>query len=415
MAIEVKVPNLGESITEAQIGRWLKAEGDPVEKDESLVVLESEKAAVEVPAPESGRLARILHQPGETIPVGTTIAHLEPNGAEQPHPPPDQATAPPADPPATPAPKKDARNRVRKSKASGPPPEIASGAYDLDASHALPVELRDEEPASQPAPADTAGEAPEGTAPPAQSPAAPRAPTAAASPERQERAVPMSMLRRTVARRLVEAQQTMAMVTTFNEIDMSAVQNLRHEHQEAFQKRYSARLGLMSFFVKAAVAALNEFPQLNAEVRGDDIVYRNYFDIGIAIAAPRGLVVPVLADAARLSFAGIESRIGDFAARAKDGKLKPEELGGGTFTITNGGTFGSLLSTPVINPPQSGILGLHSIVERPIAVQSAVVIRPMMYVALTYDHRIVDGREGVLFLKRIKEVIENPSRILLEI
>ena len=225
----------------------------------------------------------------------------------------------------------------------------------------------------------------------------------------------MSMLRRTVARRLVEAQQTMAMVTTVNEVDMSSVQNLRHEHQEAFQKRYSVRLGLMSFFVKAAVAALNEFPQLNSEVRGDDIVYRNYFDIGIAIAAPRGLVVPVLTNAERLSFAEIESRIGDFAARAKDGKLKPEELGGGTFTITNGGTFGSLLSTPVINPPQSGILGLHSITERPIAVQSAVVVRPMMYVALTYDHRSVDGREAVLFLKRIKEVIENPSRILLEI
>ena len=225
----------------------------------------------------------------------------------------------------------------------------------------------------------------------------------------------MSMLRRTVARRLVEAQQTMAMVTTFNELDMGAIQSLRHDYQEEFQKRYGVRLGLMSFFVKAAIAALKEFPQVNAEVRGDDIVYRNYFDIGVAVATPRGLVVPVLANAERLSFAEIEKAIADFAQRAKEGKLTPEELTGGTFTITNGGTFGSLLSTPVINPPQAGILGLHSIVDRPVARDSAVVIRPMMYAALTYDHRIVDGREGVLFLRRIKEVVENPSRMLLEV
>ncbi len=223
------------------------------------------------------------------------------------------------------------------------------------------------------------------------------------------------MLRRTVARHLVEAQQTMAMLTTFNEVDMSAVQSLRKEYQEAFEKRYQVKLGLMSFFVKAVIDALKQFPQLNAEVRGNDIVYRNYFDIGVAIATERGLVVPVLRNAERLSFAELEKAIGDFARRAKDGKLKPDELEGGTFTITNGGGFGSLLSTPIINPPQTGILGMHTIQERPVAVQGQVVIRPMMYLALTYDHRIVDGREAVLFLRRVKEVIETPSRMLIEI
>ena len=225
----------------------------------------------------------------------------------------------------------------------------------------------------------------------------------------------MSMLRRTVARRLVEAQQTMAMLTTFNEIDMSAAQTLRKEHAEAFEKRYQVKLGLMSFFVKAAIDALKQFPQLNAEVRGNDIVYHNYFDIGVAIGSGRGLVVPVLRNAERMSFAEIEKCIADFAQRAKESKLKAEELESGTFTITNGGVFGSLLSTPVINPPQSGILGMHTIQDRPVARENQVIIRPMMYIALTYDHRLVDGREAVLFLRRVKEVIEAPARMLVEI
>jgi len=224
----------------------------------------------------------------------------------------------------------------------------------------------------------------------------------------------MTMLRRTVARRLVEAQQTMAMLTTFNEIDMSAAQTLRKEHAEAFEKRYQVKLGLMSFFVKAAIDALKQFPQLNAEVRGNDIVYHNYFDIGVAIGSGRGLVVPVLRNAERMSFAEIEKCIADFAQRAKESKLKAEELESGTFTITNGGVFGSLLSTPVINPPQSGILGMHTIQDRPVARDNQVIIRPMMYVALTYDHRLVDGREAVLFLRRVKEVIEAPARMLVE-
>ena len=225
----------------------------------------------------------------------------------------------------------------------------------------------------------------------------------------------MTMLRRTVARRLVEAQQTMAMLTTFNEIDMSAAQTLRKEHAEAFEKRYQVKLGLMSFFVKAAIDALKQFPQLNAEVRGNDIVYHNYFDIGVAIGSGRGLVVPVLRTAERLSLAEIEKRIADFAQHAKENKLKAEELESGTFTITNGGVFGSLLSTPVINPPQSGILGMHTIQDRPVARENQVIIRPMMYIALTYDHRLVDGREAVLFLRRVKEVIEAPARMLVEI
>jgi len=225
----------------------------------------------------------------------------------------------------------------------------------------------------------------------------------------------MTMLRRTVARRLVQAQQTMAMLTTFNEFDMSAAQALRKEHAEAFEKRYQVKLGLMSFFVKAAIDALKQFPQLNAEVRGNDIVYHNYFDIGVAIGAGRGLVVPVLRNAERMSFAEIEKCIADFAQRAKESKLKAEELESGTFTITNGGVFGSLLSTPVINPPQSGILGMHTIQDRPVARDNQVVIRPMMYVALTYDHRLVDGREAVLFLRRVKEVIEAPARMLVEV
>jgi 2-oxoglutarate dehydrogenase E2 component (dihydrolipoamide succinyltransferase) len=232
---------------------------------------------------------------------------------------------------------------------------------------------------------------------------------------REEQVVPMSMLRRTVAKRLVEAQQNAALLTTFNEVDMSSVIALRKEFGEGFQEKYNAKLGFMSFFVKTAIEALKEYPQLNAEIRGNDIAYRNYFDIGIAIGSGKGLVVPVLQNAERLSFAEVEKAIADFAARAKSHQLKPEELTGGTFTITNGGVYGSLLSTPIVNPPQSGVLGLHAIQERPVAVEGNVVIRPMMYLALTYDHRIVDGREAVSFLRRVKDLIEKPARILLEI
>ena len=449
MPIELKIPEVSESITEVQIAQWLKAEGDQVQKDEAVAVIDSEKTTFELPAPESGTLGKILHQAGDTVAVGEVIAQLEAGGA-------DAEAAPttakrPAKPAAKSAAKADQRPKVSAEKvpvatpAKGGENENTAEAAERTTSESRPhppvrpgksratnqPDGKPEEEASEPADGasesrprkpgapeqpdgksedknEDEGEAANGTDTPA-------AATQSPAKDGEEEIVPMSMLRRTVARRLVEAKQQMAMLTTFNEVDMSAVQALRHEHQATFEKRHQVKLGLMSFFVKAAVDALKQFPQLNAEVRGNDIVYRNHFNIGVAIATGRGLVVPVLRRAERLGFADVEKSIADFAQRAKDGKLKPDELDGATFTLTNGGVFGSLLSTPIINPPQSGILGMHTIQERPIAVQGQVVIRPMMYLALTYDHRIVDGREAVLFLCRIKEAIESPARMLLEV
>jgi 2-oxoglutarate dehydrogenase E2 component (dihydrolipoamide succinyltransferase) len=386
MPIELKIPAVGESITEVQISEWLKAEGDLVKQDETIAVIDSEKATLDLPSPQSGRLVKILCKAGETVAVGAVVAHLEAVGE---------------------AGKPEAKS-ADKSKAKTDKPESPEKSK---AEKVETVEAKNSKVDSEKA---TADESPKAEAK-FISKTEIKTPAAKSSSNREEEIVPMTMLRRTVARHLVEAQQTMAMLTTFNEVDMSAVQSLRKDHQEAFEKRHQVRLGLMSFFVKATIDALKQFPQLNAEVRGNDIVYRNYFDIGVAIASERGLVVPVLRNAERLSFAELEKAIGDFARRAKEGKLKPDELTGGTFTITNGGSFGSLLSTPIVNPPQTGILGMHTIQERPIAVQGQVVIRPMMYLAVSYDHRIVDGREAVLFLRRIKEVIENPSRMLIEI
>ena len=394
MPIEIKIPAVGESITEVQINEWLKAEGDVVKQDEALAVIDSEKATLDLPAPNAGKLTKILHQAGETVAVGTVVAHMEAEGEA------GKSEA---------APKPEAKVADKpKAKTEKPEPVKKSPEEKTE-----PVEPEKESSSD-----DSEKEsAPEGKKSEVKSVSKTESKTTAAksSSGREEEIVPMTMLRRTVARHLVEAKQTMAMLTTFNEVDMSAVQTLRKQDQEAFEKRYKVKLGLMSFFVKAVIDALKQFPQLNAEVRGNDIVYRNYCDIGVAIATERGLVVPVLRDAERLSFADVEKAIGDFARRAKEGKLKPDELEGGTFTITNGGAFGSLLSTPIINPPQTGILGMHTIQERPVAVQGQVVIRPMMYLALTYDHRIVDGREAVLFLRRVKEVIETPSRMLIEI
>jgi 2-oxoglutarate dehydrogenase E2 component (dihydrolipoamide succinyltransferase) len=367
MPIELTIPSVGESITEVQIAEWLKAEGDAVKKDENVAVIDSEKTTFELAAPEDGRL-KILHQAGETVKVGEVVGHIETNG-EAP-----KTAAAKKEAPAAPAPKKEAAK----------PAEAAPK-----------VEAKTEKTAAKPA----------------------AAPASAAKSEsgREQEVVPMTMLRKTAAKRLVEAKQQMAMLTTFNEVDMSAVQSLRAAHKENFEKRYQVKLGFMSFFVKAVIDALKQFPQINAEIRDTDIVYHNYFDIGVAIASERGLVVPVLRNAERMSFADIERAIGDFANRSKEGKLKPAELEGGTFTITNGGVFGSLFSTPIINPPQTGILGMHSIQERPIALNGQVVIRPMMYTALTYDHRIVDGREAVMFLRRLKEAIENPAQMLIEV
>jgi 2-oxoglutarate dehydrogenase E2 component (dihydrolipoamide succinyltransferase) len=411
MAIELKIPSVGESISEVQIGEWLKAEGDNVKQDEPVAVIDSEKTTFELPAPQNGRLTKILHQAGETVAVGAVVAQLEPgDGAAQGRPKGEaQGTAAQK----TEGTKLETKPETQKGERTAPQPAASSPRVedetappDAEKAEEVPRELIKEKP-----PVESKAEM-QPTPPGA--PAAPP-PGAGLSPAREEEVVPMTMLRRTAAQRLVEAQQMMAMLTTFNEVDMSAVQSLRQEHQEQFEKRYQVKLGLMSCFIHASVDALKQYPQLNAEVRGNDIIYRNYFDIGVAVATDRGLVVPVLRNAERMAFADLEKAIADFARRAKDGKLKPDELAGGTFTITNGGVFGSLLSTPIINPPQTAILGLHAIQDRPVALQGQVVIRPMMYLALTYDHRLVDGREAVLFLRRIKQVIESPVRMLLEI
>jgi 2-oxoglutarate dehydrogenase E2 component (dihydrolipoamide succinyltransferase) len=406
MMIELKVPSVGESITEVEIGGWLKTEGATVAKDEPVAMIETEKATVELPAPADGTITKLLKKQGETAKVGETIAHMEAGKAEP------AAATKSAPAPASPA-----------EKSSSEPAKATPLAKRVLAEHDLRAE---EVPATGPggkvskkdvlqhveqlqkeknaAPAASA----ENVAPSAP---APKTGTGA----REEQVVRMSLLRRTIAKRLVEAQHTAALLTTFNEVDMSAVLAFRQQYQESFQKKYGIKLGFMSFFVKAVIDGLKQFPLLNAEIRDTDIVYHNSHDIGLAVSTDRGLVVPVLPDADRLSFAEIEQAVADFAKRARDGKIKPEELAGGTFTITNGGVFGSLLSTPLVNPPQSGILGMHTIQERPIAVAGQVVIRPMMYIALTYDHRIVDGKEAVQFLRRVKETVENPARMLLEI
>jgi 2-oxoglutarate dehydrogenase E2 component (dihydrolipoamide succinyltransferase) len=415
MTMELKVPAVGESITEVEIGDWLKPEGAIVAKDETVAVLETEKATVELPAPAAGKLAKILKKQGETAKVGETIGFLEAGNKESKaaaEPPPGSEMRRQAERDATSATGQAEAAATAASKAASSPPQPKTRATPLAekilAEHGLHA---DAVPATGPGGRVTKEDVLRHIEQlPKEEPAVKPAP-----PTRQEQIVRMSLLRRTIAKRLVEAQHTAALLTTFNEVDLSSVIALRQQFQEPFQKKYGAKLGFMSFFVKATIDALKQFPQLNAEIRDTHIVYRNYHDIGVAVSTDRGLVVPVLRDADRMSFAEIEQAIADFAQRARDNKLKPEELEGGTFTLTNGGVFGSLLSTPLINPPQSGILGMHAIQERPVAVAGQVVIRPMMYIALTYDHRIVDGREAVLFLRRIKEGVENPARLLLEI
>ena len=422
MITELKVPNVGESITEVQIDEWLKAEGDAVARDENVVTIESEKATVELPSPIAGRITRILKRKGDIARVGETIAQLEDSGtkpASQAAPPASEAQKPAAPKAKNESPEPTSKPQPAADSQSPPPePRVMPAAQRLLQEHG--VETKDVKatgPGGRVLKEDVQRhveqQKPDSAARPAkEKPVSP--PPANSTGSREEQVVPMSMLRRTVAKRLVEAQQNAALLTTFNEADMSSVLALRKELGEGFQKKYSVKLGFMSFFVKATIEALKEYPQLNAEIRGNDIAYRNYFDIGIAIGSGKGLVVPILPNAERLSFAEIEKAIADFAARAQSHQLKPEELSGGTFTISNGGVYGSLLSTPIVNPPQSGVLGLHAIQERPVAVEGNVVIRPMMYLALTYDHRVVDGREAVSFLRRVKELIEKPARILLE-
>jgi len=397
----IVVPTLGESVVEARVSRWLKQEGDRVNVGDALVSLETEKVDIEVSADVSGVLASIGRREGEDVQIGEVLGVIEERAASDA---PAAAAPPPATPKADPKDKPRAEPEARPPRTTPTAKRVAeSNSVDLGSvtgtGAAGRIHKTDVESAiAPPAPAAT--------------PAAP----AARRPEdpRGEKRVRMSKRRATIARRLVEAQRTAAMLTTFNEVDMSAVMALRERFKEAFKAHHGVGLGIASFFVKAATSALRAFPQLNAEIQGDEIVYKSFYDIGIAVGAEGGLVVPVLRNADAMSFSAIEGGIRDFAKRAQDGSLTLEDLAGGTFTITNGGVFGSLLSTPILNPPQVGILGLHKIQDRPVAVQGQVVVRPMMYVALSYDHRMVDGREAVQFLVKIKELVEDPGQLLLE-
>jgi len=483
MSVEIQIPSVGESVSEVELGEWLKKEGDSVSQDETLVMLESDKATVELPAPASGVLGRILKKQGDSAQIGETIALIEngssaTNGNPAPVALPDgSATAPTGtggteghDVPQSSAAPSEAEGqvslrtsetgdsivkttpdagangyavgtepeRLRDGLSSDAPPQSPSenqatqrfvmpsaerivaqngldaasiqgtgpGGRVLKEDAARAVEAKSQAPEVAPLPATQTNVST------AQTPAPASKSSGSGALEEVQRMTP---LRRRIAKVLVEAQQTAALLTTFNEIDMGPVMELRKANQDAFSKKYGIKLGFMSFFAKAAIDALKTFPAVNAEVRGEDIVYKNHYDVGVAIGGGKGLVVPVLRNADRMSFAQIEQAIAEYANRVKDGKITPDELIGGTFTITNGGVYGSLLSTPIVNPPQSGILGMHTIQDRPIAKDGQVVIAPMMYIALTYDHRIVDGREAVGFLKRIKECIENPTRMLLEV
>jgi len=437
MSVDLKVPSVGESITEVFIGEWLKKEGEPVEKDEAVVEVETDKATLEVPASVSGVLSQVLKQEGDSAAVGEVIARIEEGAAAAEGAPSGKASAKHGGEAA--GGEAAGGEAAGQAAGSGRTPAAGRAAASAAGAEAQPRRGGDGrageggEPAVMPAAQRLLDEHGLRAAQvPASGPggrllkedvqryvakAGASAPGGAEEAEawRQEEAVPMSPLRRRVAERLVEAQHVAALLTTFNEVDMSSVMALRKEYRDAFEERYQVRLGFMSFFVKAAIDALKRFPQLNAEIREDRIVYKNYYDIGVAVSSKKGLVVPVVRNAERLSFAELESVIGDFGRRAEENRLNPDELQGGTFTISNGGVFGSLMSTPIVNPPQSGVLGMHAIQERPVVVDGQVAIRPMMYLALTYDHRIVDGREAVTFLKRIKEAVESPARMLLEV
>jgi 2-oxoglutarate dehydrogenase E2 component (dihydrolipoamide succinyltransferase) len=414
MPLELKVPEVGESITEVMIGAWKKREGDAVAIDEAVVEIESDKATVELPAPAAGTVSRVLKASGERARVGEVIGYMEPAGAATPA----AAARPPATPPSQPVvdvKRKEGRTDIGSVQMPPPgqPPRVMPAAARVLGEAGIAASAAT---GSGPGGRVTKADAIAATTAPAAPAPRPAAGTAvAAAAGREERYVLISPIRQRIAERLVEAQHQAALLTTFNEVDMTAVMALRQKFKDAFQERHGVKLGFMSFFVRAAVEALRAVPQVNAEYREPHIVYHDYCDIGIAVGGGKGLVVPVLRNAETMSFSQIELAIGDFARRAADNKLRLDELQGGTFTISNGGVYGSMMSTPIINPPQSGILGLHAIQDRPMAVGGQVVIRPMMYIALTYDHRLVDGREAVTFLKRIKDTIEDPSRLMLEV
>ncbi len=399
---DVKVPVLGESITEATLGEWLKNPGDPVQLDEPIASLETDKVSVEVGSPVAGVMGDQLVKVGDTVEVGAVIAVVTEGGAAAAAPAPAAAAAP-APTPAPAAASTDEAAALSPSVRravleTGVDPSTVQGTGKdgrLTKDDVLTAAQNKPAPAATPAPAAAA-------------------PAASAGGRKEER-VKMTRLRQTVAKRLKEAQNTAAMLTTFNDVDMTAVIEARAKYKDLFEKKHGVRLGFMGFFVKAACMALKDIPGVNGSIEGDEIVYHDYCDISVAVSAPNGLVVPVIRDAETLSVAGIEKTIGDFGKRAKDGTLKMEEMKGGTFTISNGGVFGSLMSTPIINPPQSAVLGLHRIEDRPVVRDGQVVVRPMMYLALSYDHRLVDGREAVTFLVALKNAIEDPTRLLIDL
>lgn len=410
MAVDVVIPQIGESVTTVFISRWLKQPGDAVAEGEAVIELDSDKASMEVPSPAAGVLGAHQVEEGDEVDVGSTVTTIE-EGSAAPAPSGDAAeakddadeapasdeSAPSGDAKAGPAARAEASQRgvdLKGVKGTGKGGRVTSsdvrGAGTGTPEPAKKVDATTSTPA-------------------AKSPASPAPPTGGTS------RVKMSPLRRTIARRLVEAQQTAAMLTTFNEVDMSRVIGLRKSYQDAFVKKHELKLGFMSFFVKATIEALKAFPSVNAEIDGDEIVFKHFYNIGVAVSGPKGLVVPVLKGADALSFAETEAGIAELGRKARDGKLTPSDFADGTFTLSNGGIFGSMMSTPILNPPQVGILGMHNIVERAVVINGEIVIRPMMYLALSYDHRIIDGREAVSFLVRIKECIEDPERILLEV
>lgn len=399
-AIDITVPVMGESVAEGSMGKWVKKNGDTVKKDELLVEIETDKVAVEVSAPADGVLT-IAADEGATVTPGQKIGSISGSGAAS-----APAAAAPA-PAAAPANTGSAQVSASKNETLSPAVQRVVGENNLD-----PKAINATGPKGNITKADAIAAIGQASAP---APAAAAAPAAPRADQPREERVKMTRLRQTIARRLKESQNTAAQLTTFNEVDMTNVMALRAQYKDVFEKRHGVKLGFMSFFTKAVVAALHEIPAVNAEIDGTDIIYKNHYDIGVAVGTDKGLVVPVLRDADTLSLAGIEKGIGALGKAARDGSLTMDQMQGGTFTITNGGTYGSLMSTPILNAPQSGILGMHNIVQRPMAINGEVKIRPMMYLALSYDHRIVDGKEAVTFLVRVKELLEDPARALLDL
>ncbi|WP_334174624.1 2-oxoglutarate dehydrogenase complex dihydrolipoyllysine-residue succinyltransferase [Pseudoxanthobacter sp.] len=410
MATEIRVPTLGESVTEATIGQWFKKPGDAIAADEPLVELETDKVTIEVPAPSAGVLTEIVAKDGETVAVGALLGILDAAGAAAA--PKAAAAAPAPTPAAAPAP----------AAAAAPAPAARADAPLFPSVQKIAAETGIN-------PATVAGTGKDGrvtkgdvlgaleqiAAAPAPAAAAPARPASAAADAPREERVRMSKLRQTIARRLKDAQANAAMLTTFNDVDMTAVMELRKTYKDLFEKKHGVRIGFMGFFVKAVIQGLKDVPAVNAEIDGTDLIYKNFYHVGVAVGTEKGLVVPVVRDADQLSVAGIEKKIGEFGKRARDGKLGIEDMQGGTFTISNGGVYGSLMSTPILNAPQSGILGMHRIEDRPVVRNGQIVIRPMMYLALSYDHRIIDGKEAVTFLVRVKEAIEDPQRLVLDL